>query len=133
LNLHGLDADYFDTVVLNNVLYAVENAEDCLKAVRRVLKPGGDVRISGPKKDSNPDILFAQIRKELEEAGRFEQLRDDFLHVYEINRYRLRRMLHRWETSDMVRLLESAGFSVTEASEEIYAGQSMLVSAVKSS
>jgi ubiquinone/menaquinone biosynthesis C-methylase UbiE len=133
LNLHGLDTDYFDTVVLNNVLYSIENADDCLKAVRRILKPGGDVRISGPKQDSNPDKLFAQIRKELEEAGKFEQLRDDFLHVYEINRFRLRRMLHRWETSDVARLLENAGFSVTESSEEVYAGQSMLVSAIKPS
>ena len=133
LNLHGLHSDYFVTVILNNVLYAIDGAEECLSAVWRVLKPGGDIRISGPMRTSSPDILFKQIQAELEDVHKFEQLREDFQHVYEINKFRLRRMLHRWETADVVRLLEDTGFTVTVASEEVYAGQSMLVSAFKPS
>ena len=79
----------------------------------------------------HPDILFAQIRKELEGAGKFAQLREDYQHIYEINNYRLRRMLNRWDISDVTRLLNDAGFTVTSTSEDIYAGQSMLLSATK--
>jgi SAM-dependent methyltransferase len=130
--LHGLREDYFDYALLNNVLYAVEDAKNCLRSVHRVLKPGGEIRISGPHRDSDPDRLFAQIRKELVTAGAFERLEVAFEDAYHINKFRLRHLLHRWTVEDMLALLTDQGlFEVLNVSREVYAGQSVLITARK--
>ena len=131
-SLYGLDDDYFDHVILNNVLYAVPDADSCLQEVHRVLKPGGEIRLSGPRKDSQVDVLFERIGSDLESAGAFAELEPDFAHVLQINELRLKPLLHRWTTADMKAKLLKAGFSeIVFATEDAYAGQSMLISARK--
>jgi ubiquinone/menaquinone biosynthesis C-methylase UbiE len=130
-SLYGLDDAYFDFVLLNNVLYAVQDADACLAEAYRVLKPGGELRLSGPRKDSNLDVLFACIEKELKEAGKFEELEADFRHVQSINKQRLSSMLYRWTTDEVEELLGKAGFKVFYVSKDAYAGQSMLICAAK--
>ena len=130
-SLYGLADDYFDFVLLNNVLYAVQDADACLAEAFRVLKPGGELRLSGPRKDSKLDVLFGRIEKDLKEAGKFQELEADFRHVLDINRQRLSPMLYRWSTDDVKGLLTAAGFKITYASDDAYAGQSMLICAAK--
>lgn len=126
-SLFGLSDNYFDCVVANNVLYALADPEACLEAVFRVLKPGGEFRMTGPRSDTDIDILFKCIRSDLEKAGKFEECRLDYEHVEQINKLRLKTMLYKWTTAEIVLLLKKMSFSVKHSSEDIYAGQSMLV------
>ena len=131
-SLFGLDDEFFDFATLNNVLYSIDDADACLKEACRVLKPGGELRLIGPKKDSNLAILFGQIKADLEKVGKFKELETDYNNVYEINKFRLDPLLYRWTTKDVEKMLISAGFSkIVHSSEQHYAGQAMLVCAVK--
>jgi len=130
-SLFGLPKDYFDCIIANNVFYALADPEASLEACLRVLKPGGELRMSGPRKDTDLDILFNRIRSDLKNAGKFKEYQTDFDHVEQINRFRLKTMLHRWSTQDFCTLLEEAGFQDIHSSEKVYAGQSMLITAPK--
>lgn len=131
-SLLGLDDNHFDFAIMNNVLYAVQDPETCLKEAFRVLKPGGELRLSGPRKDTKLQVLFDRILKDLKESGKFDELEADYRHVWEINESRLGRLLFRWSTKDVQDMLLGAGFSkILHSSEDAYAGQSMLICAVK--
>jgi hypothetical protein len=68
----------------------------------------------------------------LKEANKFTELESDLRHILEINELRLRPWLYRWSTKDVEEMLLKAGFSkILHASEDIYAGQSMFIAAVK--
>jgi ubiquinone/menaquinone biosynthesis C-methylase UbiE len=130
-SLNGLDDDYFDFAILNNVLYAVQDADSCLSEAYRVLKPGGELRLSGPRNDTNLEVLFDRIAKELKDAGTFAELEADYKQVLQINELKLRPMLYRWSRKDVEDMLRAAKFKIVHSSEDIYAGQSMFVCAVK--
>ena len=131
-SLFGLDSAYFDFVTMNNVLYAIEDAESCLKEACRVLKPGGQLRLSGPRKDTKLKVLFERIESDLKEAGKFASLKNEFQHVWQINQLRLDPWLYRWTTKEVEEMLTNAGFSkILYSSEQFYAGQSMLICAAK--
>jgi ubiquinone/menaquinone biosynthesis C-methylase UbiE len=131
-SLNGLEDDYFDFALMNNVLYAVQDAKACLEEAHRVLKPGGELRLSGPRKDTRLEVLFNRIARELKEGGTFAQLESDYALVLQINELKLRPMLYRWSTKDVEDMVLAAGFSkITHSTEDVYAGQSMLICAVK--
>jgi SAM-dependent methyltransferase len=131
-SLFGLEDAYFDFAILNNVLYAVQDAAACLEEVYRVLKPGGELRLSGPRKDTNLDVLFEQIQLELKEANKFDELAPDYNHVVQINKMRLAPWLYRWTTKDVEDMIRQARFAeILYSSEKVYAGQSMLIYAKK--
>ena len=131
-SLFGLDDDYFDFAFMNNVLHAVEDAEACLKEVYRVLKPNGELRLSGPRKDPNLQILFDCFANELKEANKFLELQSNYEHVLQINRLKLGPWLYRWTTKEVEAMLLKVGFSkIVYSSDQHYANQSMLICAVK--
>jgi ubiquinone/menaquinone biosynthesis C-methylase UbiE len=133
-SLYGLDDNSFDFVILNNVLYAVHDADACLKEAYRVLKPGGELRLSGPRKDTKLSVLFSRILEELKESDNFQELEPDYRRVWQINELKLGPMLYRWSTQEVEEMLlgPEIGFSkILHSSDDIYAGQSMLVCAVK--
>ena len=129
--LNGFQDDHFDVVILNNVLYSLADPESCLKHVWRVLKPGGEVRISGPKKSTDLNVLFDRIRADLEQRMVYDKFRADFNHVRVINNLRLRPMLFKWTVADVKRMLIKAGFEPGTQSEEAYAGQAMVLGGQK--
>ena len=131
-SLFGLDDDFFDFVILNNVLYAVQDAEFLLEESLQGSKPGGELRLSGPRKDTSLPVLFDRIHKDLEEMGKLQELEADYRHVLQINELKLAPMLCRWSTQQVQDMLLAAGFSrIVHSSEDVYAGQSMLVCAIK--
>jgi hypothetical protein len=66
-----------------------------------VLKPGGELRLSGPRKDTNSELLFSRIASELKEGSTFPQLEPDYMQVLQINELKLRPMLYRWSTKEL--------------------------------
>lgn len=129
--LYGLPENYFDCVVANNVFYALPDPETCLESILKVLKPGGELRMSGPRHDTDLKILFERIRNDLITAGKFDEYQADYDHVEQINMMRLDTMLHKWSTNEFCELLTKKGYAITHSSDDVYADQSMLVAAIK--
>jgi len=132
--LTGFENDTYDYAFANNVLYAVSDVVNCLSEIRRVLKVGGELRVSGPRKDTSLDVLFNEIHVDLERSGKFEELEKDYNHVKEINELRLNTMLYRWTIDEFCRLLlsDDIGFSsIKYKTDHVYANQSMLICAIK--
>jgi ubiquinone/menaquinone biosynthesis C-methylase UbiE len=136
-SLYGLNDEFFDYVIINNVLYSLDTdaALSCLKEAWRVLKPGGEIRLSEPQKSTNVTILLDQIRSDLRKNGRYTELEADFLKLQQINEFSLRPLLHRWTIDDMekILLLMPDLSSITYKSDRTYAGQSMMICATKKS
>lgn len=134
-SLFGLSDGFFDVVVVNNVLYSLpaESVQSCLKEIFRVLKSGGEVRISEPHKNANVKEVLSVIKKELEKNGHFEEIKDHYYKVEQINKYSLAPMLNKVNLSDMEETLKQIGFDeITYREDKTYAGQSFLVCARKS-
>ena len=135
-NLYGLPDGYFDVALLNNVLYSVSEPARCLREVYRVLKPGGEIRLSGPKKETDLNPLMARIKSDIEKAGRWQELSEDFARVDHINRFRLRQWLYRWTSSELEAVLRDADFygdnndSIWKT-EDVYEGQAIILRAFK--
>ena len=131
-SLYGLADDYFDYVIANNVLYAVKDIDSCLKEIHRVLKPGANLRISGPHAKSDPDRLFKYIRSELKAKGIFAELEEAYRRVYNINKFRLGSLINRFTYEDLQTKLTEVGFvDVHQPDVQVYNGESMLISATK--
>ncbi len=117
---------------MNNVLYAVDDVETCLQEVVRVLKPGGELRLSGPRKDTNLQVLFETIMEELKQSGNFAELEYDYWHARRLNELRLSEWLYRWTTEEVEQILLDVGFSsIVFSSNDAYCNQSMFVCAQK--
>ena len=131
-SLYGIPDEYFDYVIMNNVFYTLDEPVYCMREVNRVLKCGGEVRISGPQRTTNLDRLMVAIERDLKRKGLFEANRKHFQRVVDIN-HRLEMMenFRRWDLRSMREcLLEDAEFSeITYATADAYAGDAMLVSA----
>lgn len=135
LSLYGIDDNYFDYVIANNVLYSLgsrEAIQNCLREAYRVLKPNGEIRLSGPKKDTDINRLFKRIEADLKAADRLEELKNDFQKVEEINKKRLEPFLHQYDLEDMKKMTLEAGFSkIIYESKQAYGGEAMIVFAAK--
>ncbi|MHC4121298.1 MAG: class I SAM-dependent methyltransferase [Planctomycetota bacterium] len=130
--LHGLPDNYFDVAIMNNVLYSLEQPESCLQEVCRVLKPNGDVRISGPMKTSSLNKLFKHIKDDLRRRGDLSKLQQDFDRVEYINKCLLASKLFRWDVADVEAMLRRSGFSgIVDSTDKAYAKQAMAVCARK--
>lgn len=131
--LQGFRDEEYDYAFANNVFYALNDFESCLREVWRVLKPGGELRLSGPRSDTSLKVLFEKIEEDLQDQGEFERLKEDFYHVKEINDLRLMPLLHKWSIDDFCKILtDKIGFSeIIYTSREVYADQSMLICARK--
>jgi hypothetical protein len=112
--------------------YAVPDADSCLAECCRVLKPGGELCLSG-QEGYKLDILFDRIAKDLKDNGTFEELQADYNLAYQINELKFSPMIYHWTTKEVEAMILNAGFKATvHASEDVYACQSMFLCAVKS-
>jgi SAM-dependent methyltransferase len=131
-SLYGIDDGYFDFAFMNNVLYAIDDVRSCLQEVCRILRPGGELRLSGPRKDTDLQLLFDRIMQDLKDAEKFEQLEADYWQIRRLNELRLSEILYRWTTKEVEELIREAGFSeIVHSSEDAYCGQSMFICARK--
>lgn len=130
--LSAIEGEPWDLAFLVNVLYTLPEPGKLLRSVSRLLRPGGELRLSEPRCDTNLDVLLASLKANLDvtdNAG-FEALWADFEAVQQFNASALSPHLRRWTTGQMVDLLRESGFRlVVYASEAVYAEQSMAISA----
>jgi ubiquinone/menaquinone biosynthesis C-methylase UbiE len=133
VSLFGLNSEFFDCVIINNVLYSLDTdaALSCLKEAWRVLKLGGEIRISEPQKSTDLYKVLEQIRTDLKKNGRYAKLEADFLRLQQINEFQLQPLLHRWDLDDMEKILLHDFSRITYKTDRVYAGQSMLICARK--
>lgn len=132
MSLHGLPRNYFTHAVLNNVLYSLDEttAVLCLRDIRRRLVPGGEIRLSGPKRDTRLDKLFYRIAADLKAAQKFEDLQHHFERVKRINETQLSGDLFKWNVDDIEAFLAKAGFGQAfYRTTKAYAGQAMILAA----
>jgi SAM-dependent methyltransferase len=123
----GLSPGY---AILNNVLFVLPDPLKTLTLIAGCLHPGGQIRLTGPHKSSDPGALFSAIRSDLEEAGKFDGLAVDFERIYQFNTHELGSFIHRFGLKDVEVLLHRAGFKkILHSTTDYYAGQSMLVCA----
>ena len=61
-----LEPGSYDAAILINVLYAVQDPEQCLREVFDLLQPGGRVAFSTPHRETDVDKLFDGMRKSLQ-------------------------------------------------------------------
>jgi ubiquinone/menaquinone biosynthesis C-methylase UbiE len=131
-SLHALRDELADFALMVNVLYLVNDPLTCLREILRVLKPGGEIRISGPKKDTDIGRLFRRIESDLKSKSRFEALRKDYEFVEQVNTTVLSPFLYKWNIQDVEIMLLEIGFSeIIYTTNSAYAGQAMIVCARK--
>jgi ubiquinone/menaquinone biosynthesis C-methylase UbiE len=131
-SLRGIDDESFDVVLMNNVAYTLEDARSVFRQAYKKLKPGGEVRVSGPKTDTNLEALFDQLHDDLQKCENYEALLGHFERVKEINFAYLSPILYRWSLDQMKELLASAKFTdITFETDQAYAGQAMVICARK--
>jgi ubiquinone/menaquinone biosynthesis C-methylase UbiE len=130
--LRAVDGEPWDLAFMVNVLYTLPEPGKLLRSVSRLLRPGGELRLSEPRTDTHLDVLLATLKANLDvadDSGR-EVLWADFEAVQRFNSRTLDPHLHRWTTGQMVDLLRDSGFRlIVYASETVYAEQSMAISA----
>lgn len=130
--LSALEGEPWDLAFLVSVLYTLPEPGELLRTVSRLLRPGGELRLSEPRYDTNLDVLLASLKANLDvkdDASR-EAMWADFEAVQRFNRSALNPHLRRWTTGQMVDLLRDSGFRlIVYASETVYAEQSMAISA----
>lgn len=133
VSLFGLNDDFFDYVIINNVLYSMETeaALSCLKEAWRVLKPGGEIRISEPQKSTDLKKVLDQIQADLKKNGKYTELQADFLKLCQINEFSLQPYLHRWTLKDLANILLQNFSSISYQTDKVYADQSLLICARK--
>jgi ubiquinone/menaquinone biosynthesis C-methylase UbiE len=133
-SLYGLKDNFFDVILINNVLYSLasNSVEQCLKEAYRVLSDGGEIRISEPHKNANVTKVMNEIKKDLKANGHFDEVIEQYRKVEEINQLSLSKMLNKWTIEDMENLLMKVGFSrISFKMDKTYARQSFIICAQK--
>ena len=129
-SLFGLQDDYFDVAIANNVLYTLPDPEPCLREVYRVLKPQGEIRISGPRRNFNLGRLFKHLRKDLIRLGKLQEVGESFERALRANLV-LEPDLRSWAERDLDSLLKSVGFTGIEGDDTFYRGNGRVVTSTK--
>ncbi|MFQ6006946.1 MAG: class I SAM-dependent methyltransferase [Woeseia sp.] len=130
IRLSGLPSDYFDAAILINVLYSIDNREDCLRQVHRILKSGGILALSTAHSETDVDKLFDAIRQQLTNKDLYEELKENFEDSYRRHQH-MSELIHRDTKDDIRGYLKSTGFEIRDWHDSAYVGAVVVVKAVK--
>lgn len=89
----------------------------------------GEFRFSETHKDCKLFKVLDQIGRDPKRTNRYAELEKEYRKVRQINEYVLAPLLRRWSLNEMKTILcEEVGFAkCTYATDDLYAGQSMLI------
>jgi len=133
--------NYFDKIACNNVLYAIpkDKQPSLISEFYRILKPGGKIVISNPKKGWKLyKIYIAGIRENFHREGVVKSILKIFkLLIFAIKILHYNHLIAResefyfFDIDEQNKLLIKAGFRNATNTELVYGEQSLLNSAVK--
>ena len=124
------ESGFFDSIVMNNVLFYVEDPVKALKEAHRVLKNKGRIILSGPKPEPNISKLAAHSFEYLRREGLLDKLRQDCDHFMKcsiaLQSGGIKNVYHAEELADILKT--KAGFSrIVESDEKMYLGENYFV------
>lgn len=129
-DLDGLTGSWNVATLLNVLNLPGIQPVDILRTLAGKLEPGSTLLVAGPKSSSSFEAIEGVIRRQLEEEGVFDRLRDDFEALKKANERILVEHANYWSPEGMVELLRSVGFGeITTVNAEIYESHSYLVGA----
>lgn len=133
--------NYFDKIASNNTLYALPKHKqpDVLKELHRVLKTGGKIVLSNPKKDWKPIKIYIKgIKQNLYEQGfsrticKITKMVIPTIKIFYYNFLITKESnYHFLAPQEQKDILYGAGFSKVSETIFVYANQAILNSAVK--
>jgi ubiquinone/menaquinone biosynthesis C-methylase UbiE len=133
--------NFFDKITCNNTLYTISQKKQLatLKELHRVLRIGGMIVLSNPKRGWNPLKMYvAGIRDNLNEKGflsTIQKITKMIMPTLRIFYYNLlikkESNYHFFESKEQRGLLKKAGFSRVSGTIPVYANQGILNSAAK--
>lgn len=133
--------NYFDKIACNNTLYAMPKNEQlfALKELYRILRPGGKIVISNPKKGWKPVRIYIQgIKQHFAADGLFFSLSKmvkmliPTIKIFYYNYFIQKESNYCFLTGqEQKQLFHEAGFSQVSESRSAYANQAILNSAIK--
>jgi ubiquinone/menaquinone biosynthesis C-methylase UbiE len=103
--------NYFDAAIMINVLYAVDDSVQCLRQVRRLLKPGGRLVLSTSHSGTDLDRLFLRMREVPQGKGLWEELEEDFNQTRD-RHVRMDGLIHKDTRENIRDYLKDAGFTI---------------------
>lgn len=124
-----------DLIVINNVLYTIENEGDFLKKLLSYLRPGGMMLISEPKERSNLFHLFYSHFKI--KGDTLRAMLDNILLLVYLPALlffnlaisiKTRTAYHFYSRETLIKLVEDLGLKVVKV-EEVYSNQNILIAA----
>ena len=122
----------FDGAAIINGLYCVEDPKKVLRSVRRVIKPGSPLIITGPLKGADFGIISSKMRQHFTNTGMLDYL-DKYQEIVEhANGVLLSdNKNHFFDIDEVENLLEEVGFNDIKASRnDLYYGNAYFVVAV---
>jgi ubiquinone/menaquinone biosynthesis C-methylase UbiE len=122
--------NFFDAVLMMNVLYAVQDPGACLQQAHRILKPGGVLVLSTSHRGTDIKKLLAKLRSVLQTKGLFGSLAEEFETVKLVHE-RMDSLIHRDTKEDIREYLERAGFEIQNWRDSEYVDSVVMVRAVK--
>lgn len=120
---------FFDAALMINVLYAVENPQECLHRAYELLKPAGLLVLTCPHKGTNVPKLFSEMRRDLTRQGLFQSLDENFEEAKRAHK-RMDHLIHRNSLDEIYSFIDKAGFDIIEKVPE-YVDSVMLIKAEK--
>jgi len=128
--------NYFDKIALNNTLYAFPRPkqEAILREMLRILKPGGKIVLSNPRKGWDPKKIYTASIKEnvkregyLRTAQKILYLIGPTLKIFYYNIQIQKSSDYNFLTDkEQETILQNTGFTNISKSKSVYAGQSIL-------
>jgi len=132
-----LPPEIFDACVMTNSLFALPDPAECLKAVFKVMKPGGILSLSTPRPDAPVEQLMTKIRD-----WQIQNNRDEWLEsgegawpfVSKINQQLVElARLRKLDVAKLKQIVSDAQFKIVDAelSEGVYEDCVIVLKAVK--
>jgi ubiquinone/menaquinone biosynthesis C-methylase UbiE len=122
--------NFFDAVLMINVLYAVQDPLACLQQAHRILKPGGALVLSTPHRETDVKKLLSKLRAGLQAKGLFKSLAEEFETVKLVHE-KMDHLIHRDTKADIRGYLQNTSFEIQDWRDSEYAESVVVVRAVK--
>lgn len=117
--LREIDHETYDACVMVNVLYSMDDPEECLREIRRVLRNQATLVMTTSRKHTDIHRLFDAIRSELIQNGSWDTLKEEWADAYERNKD-MEEMICRHSIEEISDWLDGAGFKEVQIEDGEY-------------